>query len=749
MSLPLRLVLVSCLVFLAVNSAVGQRGPSLEPTIDSEAPVCEDSPFLHLQQALLRHKAGLAPASIPAQVRSQNAVSSQEIVFASTFDGSLDLWLINADGTGRVNISKAHHDPTGSVTEQHPRWSLDGTRIAFLSDKTGKDKIWIMDADGQNDFELTSSDFLEINPFWSPDGLKLFFGRNTVATAPGSGCGHCPHWEIFVYDLTDGSETQLTVNASRDVTPTVSPDGNTVAFARAESPNDCCNPTNLWTMSPDGSNQQQLVPASGGGFLYEFPSAWTSNSNEILAAKQFGSSSLNAYEVVLVSLDGTLDRITNNNVYDYPLAFSPDEEQILFYSTESGPFELWIMNTDGANRVQLTNENPLPQGADWRASNTPPVANAGDDQTIECTASTGTSVTLNGTGSSDPDDDPLTFTWTGPFPEGGGTVTGPTPIVTLPLGVHTITLTVDDGNSGTDTDAVEITIEDTTPPEVAAALIPVGGSGDDDDDDGFAAKSTDDDDDDDGSTFAVECTASDTCDADPAVASVIVTPILDDPTVTFKTKSKKKLRFNLESNKITVQGPDPQAFWAQIQNDGGVTVSNSQVLSLIGGDDDDDDERIVFRFDNMSTLKSVDGGAVILRCTATDASGNTATAEATPPTPGEEDDDDDDGADKTGIHINPSSVIEAELPQAYALKQNYPNPFNPTTVIAFALPEAAQVRLVVFDILGREVARLIDGQRPAGHHQAVFKADHLPSGTYLYRIEAGLFAETRMMLLLK
>ncbi len=99
--------------------------------------------------------------------------------------------------------------------------------------------------------------------------------------------------------------------------------------------------------------------------------------------------------------------------------------------------------------------------------NSPPVADAGPDQTVECSAPMGgTEVTLDGSGSSDPDDDPLTYTWTGPFPQGGGTVTGVMPVVTLPLGVHVITLEVDDGNGEQDTDTVQITVEDTTPPDI-------------------------------------------------------------------------------------------------------------------------------------------------------------------------------------------------------------------------------------------------------------------------------------------
>lgn len=94
--------------------------------------------------------------------------------------------------------------------------------------------------------------------------------------------------------------------------------------------------------------------------------------------------------------------------------------------------------------------------------NHPPVANAGPDQTVACTASTGTRVLLDGSASFDPDGDSLTYTWTGAF----GTVTGPTPVVTLPVGIHSITLTVEDGHGGVSSDSLVVTVVDTTPPTI-------------------------------------------------------------------------------------------------------------------------------------------------------------------------------------------------------------------------------------------------------------------------------------------
>lgn len=81
------------------------------------------------------------------------------------------------------------------------------------------------------------------------------------------------------------------------------------------------------------------------------------------------------------------------------------------------------------------------------------------------------------------------------------------------------------------------------------------------------------------------------------------------------------------------------------------------------------------------------------------------------------------------------SIDRANLPAEFSLDQNYPNPFSPRTTIAFGLPEKAEVRLEVFNLLGQRVALLVDGTKPAGRHSVEFTADHLPGGVYIYRIK--------------
>lgn len=103
-------------------------------------------------------------------------------------------------------------------------------------------------------------------------------------------------------------------------------------------------------------------------------------------------------------------------------------------------------------------------------------------------------------------------------------------------------------------------------------------------------------------------------------------------------------------------------------------------------------------------------------------------------------------SENIGVSITLPPVTE---PVQYSLEQNYPNPFNPVTAISFRLPVSGDVKLEVFDILGRRVAVLVDGIIEAGVHEAAFDASNLASGVYLYRLSTTDFVQTRQMVLVK
>ncbi|QXD13854.1 T9SS type A sorting domain-containing protein [Rhodocaloribacter litoris] len=134
------------------------------------------------------------------------------------------------------------------------------------------------------------------------------------------------------------------------------------------------------------------------------------------------------------------------------------------------------------------------------------------------------------------------------------------------------------------------------------------------------------------------------------------------------------------------------------------------------------------------TYRSTDGYNFTIKLTVTDAVGTqkTTTKYVTVT-----------GVPKTGIHLINEG---AALPESYALEAAYPNPFSTTTELRFAMPEAGPVTLVIYDVTGREVIRLVDGMLAAGYHRVRFNAGRLPSGVYLYRLIAGTYTKTRRMI---
>jgi len=117
-----------------------------------------------------------------------------------------------------------------------------------------------------------------------------------------------------------------------------------------------------------------------------------------------------------------------------------------------------------------------------------------------------------------------------------------------------------------------------------------------------------------------------------------------------------------------------------------------------------------------------------------------------------------DNAQATDEDIIDLEVTEAQkmsakpLPKGFKLEQNYPNPFNPVTTISFQLPKSSNVTLVIYNIQGREVARLVDGYVGAGYHSITWDASTAASGIYIYRLQsrlAGGFSDTKRMLLIK
>jgi hypothetical protein len=98
----------------------------------------------------------------------------------------------------------------------------------------------------------------------------------------------------------------------------------------------------------------------------------------------------------------------------------------------------------------------------------------------------------------------------------------------------------------------------------------------------------------------------------------------------------------------------------------------------------------------------------------------------------------------TGVSNN-----NGEIPSVYSLSQNFPNPFNPNTTINYSIPKSGIVTLKVYDLLGREMAVLVNGNAPAGNYSVDFYAGNFSSGVYFYKLESGSFNQIKKLVISK
>ena len=203
--------------------------------------------------------------------------------------GSADIFVVNSDGTGLVNLTNR-----SKARETSPVWSPDGGAIAFVNDAGGFGvfpDICVMNADGSNVVNLTNDGAIDTSPSWSPDGTKICFasnrdhgwqqifvikrdGSDVINLTPGHGhFGSSPHWspdgrwiaftrrnerrvDIFVM-APDGSDVRnLTNSDAPKQNPVWSPDGSLIAFTSGRTGDECAS---VFVMNADGSQVRQLA----------------------------------------------------------------------------------------------------------------------------------------------------------------------------------------------------------------------------------------------------------------------------------------------------------------------------------------------------------------------------------------------------------------------------------------------------------------------------------------------------------
>ena len=193
--------------------------------------------------------------------------NGRQVVFNSFWGGlpKRDIYVIDVDGTG---LTKLTNDPAGSaIDDTRPDWSPDGRRIAFQSNRSGNNDIYLMNPDGQAVLRLTAHPATDAAPEWSPDGKRIAF----QSARDGND-------DIWVMDADGANLVQLTDNAVRDAKPSWSPDGKRIAFHRDVAYLGEVH-AELFTMNVDGTDVQMLSVPSFAGF-HGFPS-WSQGHDAV------------------------------------------------------------------------------------------------------------------------------------------------------------------------------------------------------------------------------------------------------------------------------------------------------------------------------------------------------------------------------------------------------------------------------------------------------------------------------------
>ena len=260
------------------------------------------------------------------------------IAFQSNRDGNYEIYVMNADGSGQTDLT---NNPAYDWTSA---WSPDGTKIAFSSNRDGNKEIYVMNADGSSPTRLTYNTADDQYPAWSPDGTKIAF----ESLRDG-------FMNIYMMNADGSGQTRLTNNpaSAGDQHPSWSPDGKKIAFTSNRDGNGEC-----YVMNADGSGQTRLTnnPAEDGWC------AWSPDGTKIaFESKRDGNN-----EIYMMNADGSgQTRLTNNPADDSGSEWSPDGSKIVFNSNRDGNTEIYVMYANGSGQTRLTN-NPADDGwADW------------------------------------------------------------------------------------------------------------------------------------------------------------------------------------------------------------------------------------------------------------------------------------------------------------------------------------------------------------------------------------------------
>ena len=282
--------------------------------------------FIHMGSGIAEAGTALRLTSDPATDWNTTwSPDGTKIAFVSRKSGSNNIWIMNADGTNQIQLTKMKN-------AYSPSWSPDGSKIAFEC----SGDIWTINSDGTGLTQLTTSSSWEGAPSYSPDGTRIAFHSSVRGSL-----------DIFVMNVYGTDRVQLTTHPAIDGAPAWSPDGTKIAFHSTRTGND-----NIWIIDAYGGEPIQLTTNDEGRGWNTMPPSWSPDGNRIVFNLSLGSPDVAIPEfekvtpppppkIWIINTDGTGQiELTEGN----GPSWSPDGSKIVFHSTRRGNSDIWIID---------------------------------------------------------------------------------------------------------------------------------------------------------------------------------------------------------------------------------------------------------------------------------------------------------------------------------------------------------------------------------------------------------------------
>jgi len=280
---------------------------------------------------------GPAPTRVLPTPESGVAPGNIAYMFRETEDDAWDVYRMRSDGSDPTPLTSGAHNNT------LPVWSPDGRTIAFVSDRDGNREIYVMNADGSNQVNLTRNAADDWTPCWSPGGQEIAF----ASFRDGD-------WEIYIMNADGTNTRRLTNQASAEYSPAWSPDGRTLACVSNRDGN-----LEIYALPVDGGRALRLTH---DGATDQSP-AW-SPDGKTLVWESYRDANM---EIWAADADGSNARNLGRDSYadDHAASWSPWGGRIAYHSNRAGGWDIYTLNLETGERVNLTASDALEQSPNW------------------------------------------------------------------------------------------------------------------------------------------------------------------------------------------------------------------------------------------------------------------------------------------------------------------------------------------------------------------------------------------------